>query len=282
MLTMEVLKQVAPAPRLLAARCTRSRTPASTAAASTTTSRCRLTPARTCSSRASRRSRTCASSSMLAAVLRAVDDYADLLARVDRARRQRPPPRRQRSAAGDPVGLPRRAAVGSHRRPGLRRPKRCLAQGRHDAARRHRSMPGLPRDATDRNRTSPFAFTGNKFEFRAVGSSQSPSKPMTVLNTIMADSMDYLANEIESAQGARGSMAADQRSGRRGLQEAPAASSSTAMATPRSGTLRPRSAASPNVPNAVDALATLPQRQEERRPVRSYGTCCRRPSPSRG
>lgn len=59
------------------------------------------------------------------------------------------------------------------------------------------SMPDLPRDATDRNRTSPFAFTGNKFEFRAVGSSQSPSKPMTVLNTIVADSLDYLATEIE-------------------------------------------------------------------------------------
>lgn len=59
------------------------------------------------------------------------------------------------------------------------------------------SMPALPRDATDRNRTSPFAFTGNKFEFRAVGSSQSPSKPMMVLNTIVADSLEFLADEIE-------------------------------------------------------------------------------------
>lgn len=65
------------------------------------------------------------------------------------------------------------------------------------------SMPALPRDATDRNRTSPFAFTGNKFEFRAVGSSQSPSKPMTVLNTIVADSLDYIADEVDArkAQG---------------------------------------------------------------------------------
>ncbi|MFK7739672.1 MAG: glutamine synthetase III [Planctomycetota bacterium] len=59
------------------------------------------------------------------------------------------------------------------------------------------TMPDLPRDATDRNRTSPFAFTGNKFEFRAVGSTQAPSKPMTVLNTIVADSLEYLAAEIE-------------------------------------------------------------------------------------
>ena len=45
-------------------------------------------------------------------------------------------------------------------------------------------LPPLPRDATDRNRTSPFAFTGNKFEFRAVGSSQACGKPNAVLNTI--------------------------------------------------------------------------------------------------
>ena len=58
------------------------------------------------------------------------------------------------------------------------------------------TMPDLPRDATDRNRTSPFAFTGNKFEFRAVGSSQAPSKPMTVLNTIVAESLEFLADEL--------------------------------------------------------------------------------------
>jgi glutamine synthetase len=59
-------------------------------------------------------------------------------------------------------------------------------------------LPELPRDAGDRNRTSPFAFTGNKFEFRALGSSQSPSLPNTVLNTIVAESIDRLANEVES------------------------------------------------------------------------------------
>jgi glutamine synthetase len=58
-------------------------------------------------------------------------------------------------------------------------------------------LPPLPRDATDRNRTSPFAFTGNKFEFRAVGSSQSIATPNIVLNTIAADSIAYLADKIE-------------------------------------------------------------------------------------
>ena len=60
-------------------------------------------------------------------------------------------------------------------------------------------LPKLPKDAGDRNRTSPFAFTGNKFEFRAVGGSQSISGPNTVLNTIVAESMDYIATKLESA-----------------------------------------------------------------------------------
>jgi glutamine synthetase len=59
------------------------------------------------------------------------------------------------------------------------------------------TLPQLPRDDSDRNRTSPFAFTGNKFEFRAVGSSQSIAWPNTVLNTMVAESLDHMANEIE-------------------------------------------------------------------------------------
>ena len=59
------------------------------------------------------------------------------------------------------------------------------------------ALPVLPRDATDRNRTSPFAFTGNKFEFRAVGSSQSCSGPNIVLNTIVAESLDEVATALE-------------------------------------------------------------------------------------
>ena len=60
-------------------------------------------------------------------------------------------------------------------------------------------LPKLPKDAGDRNRTSPFAFTGNKFEFRAVGSSFNIAAPNTVLNTIVAESLDYIAGELEAA-----------------------------------------------------------------------------------
>jgi glutamine synthetase len=59
------------------------------------------------------------------------------------------------------------------------------------------TLPAFPKDAGDRNRTSPFAFTGNKFEFRAVGASQSVSGPLVALNTIMADSLNYIATELE-------------------------------------------------------------------------------------
>ncbi len=59
-------------------------------------------------------------------------------------------------------------------------------------------LPKLPRDAGDRNRTSPFAFTGNKFEFRAVSSGQSIAGPNTVLNTIVAESLDYIATTLEA------------------------------------------------------------------------------------
>jgi glutamine synthetase len=60
------------------------------------------------------------------------------------------------------------------------------------------SLPKLPKHAGDRNRTSPFAFTGNKFEFRALGGSQSISFPATVLNTIMAESVDELVTALEA------------------------------------------------------------------------------------
>ncbi|MEQ9094227.1 MAG: glutamine synthetase III, partial [Miltoncostaeaceae bacterium] len=59
-------------------------------------------------------------------------------------------------------------------------------------------LPELPRDNGDRNRTSPFAFTGNKFEFRALGSNQSTSLPNTVLNTIVAEAIDDLLDRIEA------------------------------------------------------------------------------------
>jgi glutamine synthetase len=60
-------------------------------------------------------------------------------------------------------------------------------------------LPPLPKDAGDRNRTSPFAFTGNRFEFRAVGSNQSIAGPLVAMNTIIAESLDYCATELENA-----------------------------------------------------------------------------------
>ena len=64
-------------------------------------------------------------------------------------------------------------------------------------------LPDLPRDPGDRNRTSPFAFTGNKFEFRAVGSSQSIAGSIVALNTIVAESLDDFATQLEQAVAAR-------------------------------------------------------------------------------
>jgi glutamine synthetase len=61
------------------------------------------------------------------------------------------------------------------------------------------TLPALPKDATDRNRTSPFAFTGNKFEFRAVGSSQCIAGASITLNTIVAESIDFIATRLEQA-----------------------------------------------------------------------------------
>jgi glutamine synthetase len=78
-------------------------------------------------------------------------------------------------------------------------PERTLKGGALDLG--ARALPSLPRDSGDRNRTSPFAFTGNKFEFRAVGASQSVAWPVTVVNTIVAESLDYLATTIEEKVG---------------------------------------------------------------------------------
>jgi glutamine synthetase len=80
-------------------------------------------------------------------------------------------------------------------------PKRTIQGGILDLG--AKTLPMLPRHSGDRNRTSPFAFTGNKFEFRAVGSSASIAWPNTVLNTIVAESLDFVAGELEKAVGAK-------------------------------------------------------------------------------
>jgi glutamine synthetase len=69
-------------------------------------------------------------------------------------------------------------------------------------------LPKLPRDAGDRNRTSPFAFTGNKFEFRAVSANQSIGYPNIALNVAVSESLDYMATELEKATGAGKPLAA--------------------------------------------------------------------------
>ena len=61
------------------------------------------------------------------------------------------------------------------------------------------TLPDLTKDPGDRNRTSPFAFTGNRFEFRAPGSQQTVAAPMVVINTIMAEALDYCATTLEAA-----------------------------------------------------------------------------------
>jgi glutamine synthetase len=61
------------------------------------------------------------------------------------------------------------------------------------------TMPAISKDTTDRNRTSPFAFTGNKFEFRAVGSSQNISWVNTVLNSLVAESIDFVTDQLDEA-----------------------------------------------------------------------------------
>ena len=77
--------------------------------------------------------------------------------------------------------------------------KRTIKGGKIDLG--ATTLPQIPRDAGDRNRTSPFAFTGNKFEFRAVGSSQTSNWPNTILNVMIAESLDVMATALEKAVG---------------------------------------------------------------------------------
>jgi glutamine synthetase len=137
----------------------------------------------------------------LVAVIRAVDMHADLLraciasaANDHRLGANEAPPAIISIFLGDML-----SDILDQVEKGL--PKRTLKGGVIDLG--ARSLPQLPRHSGDRNRTSPFAFTGNKFEFRAVGSSQSIAWPNTVLNTIVAESLDYVASELEKAMGGK-------------------------------------------------------------------------------
>ncbi|MDX2117260.1 MAG: glutamine synthetase III [Planctomycetota bacterium] len=135
----------------------------------------------------------------LCAVIRAVDIYADLLrASVASANNDHrlganeAPPAIMSVFLGDMLNdIIEQIEKGSL--------KSTMKGGKLDLG--ARTLPQLPRHTGDRNRTSPFAFTGNKFEFRAVGSSQAVAWPTTILNTIVADSLDYIATTLEKAVG---------------------------------------------------------------------------------
>ena len=106
-------------------------------------------------------------------------------------------------------------------------------------------LPTLPRDPGDRNRTSPFAFTGNKFEFRACGSAQSIAGPIVVLNTIVAESLDYIATQLEQAVAPGKDLNVEIQKLLQAVIKESRWSSSTATTTATPGTPRPRSAACP-------------------------------------
>ena len=144
----------------------------------------------------------------LCAVLRAVDIHADLLRACiaaagndHRLGANEAPPAIISVFLGDML-----SDILSQVEQGL--PKRTLQGGTIDLG--ARTMPQIPRHSGDRNRTSPFAFTGNKFEFRAVGSTASIAWPNTVLNTIVAESLDYIAGELEKGAGSNPSPAKQQ------------------------------------------------------------------------
>jgi glutamine synthetase len=82
----------------------------------------------------------------------------------------------------------------------LAKGKEAVSKGQHYLNIGADSLPALPKDNTDRNRTSPFAFTGNKFEFRMVPSSISISGPNVILNTITAEALDEVATRLEKAK----------------------------------------------------------------------------------
>jgi glutamine synthetase len=144
---------------------------------------------------------------MLAAVMRAVDLHADLLRTTiahagndHRLGANEAPPAILSIYLGEQLTEVVEAMIAGTGR-GSERKRETMRLGVS-------VLPPLPRDATDRNRTSPFAFTGNKFEFRAVGSSQACAKPNAVLNAIVADSLAHISTEIERLRAQRGLEAA--------------------------------------------------------------------------
>jgi glutamine synthetase len=112
------------------------------------------------------------------------------------------------------------------------------------------TLPAIPQDNTDRNRTSPFAFTGNKFEFRMVGSSQSIAGPNVALNTIAAEAFDEIATRLEKAKNKNAEAAAIIKETYQKHNRVIFNGNNYAADWPKEAARR----GLPNVTNAVDAL----------------------------
>ena len=112
------------------------------------------------------------------------------------------------------------------------------------------TLPEIPKDNTDRNRTSPFAFTGNKFEFRMVGSAQSIAGPNVALNTITAEALDEIATRLEKTKDKNGEAAAIIRDTYKKHSRVIFNGNNYSEAWPKEAAKR----GLPNVTNAVDAL----------------------------
>jgi glutamine synthetase len=140
----------------------------------------------------------------LCAVIKAVDEYADLL-RMSAAN----PGNDHRLGANEAPPAIISMFVGSQLEDIL---KQIEAGGAKTSSSSQElrigvtTLPPLPKDATDRNRTSPFAFTGNKFEFRMVPSSASIAAPNFTLNTIVAEALEYIADKLEGAKDFNGEL----------------------------------------------------------------------------
>ncbi|MCH4239600.1 MAG: glutamine synthetase III [Oscillospiraceae bacterium] len=134
----------------------------------------------------------------LVAVIKAVDEYQDLL-RISVAS----PGNDHRLGANEAPPAILSIFVGDE----LNEILECLEQGKPYSQKDKEilkvgvhTLPRFPKDSTDRNRTSPFAFTGNKFEFRMLGSALSISGPNVVLNTIVAEELDIFADKLEKSK----------------------------------------------------------------------------------
>ena len=116
-------------------------------------------------------------------------------ATITASARTKPRPRSSRSSSASSS-----PTCSSRSRPAARSRRRARARSRSASTRCRK----LPKDPGDRNRTSPFAFCGNRFEFRAVGGGQSIAGPLIALNTAVAESLDFIATKLERRRAAGG------------------------------------------------------------------------------